>query len=75
MIFLDQNCLFHTKQSRFRLGDPCAHQLKAIAYNIFTAFDANPSLVARGISLGLSKTFDIVWDKGFIHKLKNNGIV
>ena len=42
--------------------------------NPYTAFDANPSLEVRGIFLDLSKAFHGVWHKGFIHKLKNNGI-
>ena len=72
--FLDQNCLFKANQPGFRPGDSCIHQLIAIAHNIFTAFDINPSLEVRGIFLDLSKAFDRVWHKGLIHKLKNIGI-
>ena len=70
----DQNCLLKASQSGFRPGDSCIHQLIAITHNIFTAFDANPSLEVCGIFLDLSKAFDRVWHKGLIHKLKNIGI-
>ena len=53
---------------------PVYTNLIAITHNIFTAFDANPSLEVRGIFLDLSKAFDRVWRKGLIHKLKNIGI-
>ena len=58
--FLDQNCLLNANQSDFRPSDSCEHQLIAITHNIFTAFDANPSIEVRGIFLDLSKAFDRV---------------
>ena len=58
----------------FRHGDSCMYQLIGITHNIFTAFDANPSLEVCSIFLDLSKAFDRVWHKGLIHKLKNNVI-
>ena len=42
--FLDQNCQLNANQSGFRPGESCIHYLIAITHNIFTAFDANPSL-------------------------------
>ena len=68
--FLDQNGLLKANQSGFRPGDSSIHQLIAITHNIFTAFDANPSLEVCGIFLDLSKAFDRVWHKCLIHKLK-----
>ena len=53
--FLDQNYLLDVIQSCFRHGDSCIHQLIPITYNIFTAFDTNPSLEVRCIFLDLSK--------------------
>ena len=50
------------------------HKLIAITNDIFTVFDANPSLVVRGAFLELSKAFDRVWHKGLFYKLKCNGI-
>ena len=64
--FLDQNCLLNVNQSGFRPGDSCIHQLKTITYNVFTAFDVNPSFEARDIFLDLSKVIDRVWQKGRI---------
>ena len=49
--FLDQHCLLKANQSSFRHGDSCIHQLIAVTQDIFTAFDANPSLEVRGIFL------------------------
>ena len=72
--FLDQHCLLKANQSGFRPGDSCIHQLIAITCNIFTAFDANPSLEVHDIFLHLSKPFDRVWHKGLIHKLRIIGI-
>ena len=72
--FLDQNCLLKANQSGFRPGDSCIHQFIAITHNIFTVFNANPSLEVRSIFLDLSKVFDRVWHKGLICKLKNTGI-
>ena len=48
--------------------------LLSITHNIFTAFDANPSLEVRCIFLDLSKAFNRVWHNSLIHKLKNIGI-
>ena len=56
---LDQNCLVKANQSGFRPGDFCIHQVIAITHNIFTAFDANPSLELPGIFLDLHLLFFI----------------
>ena len=58
--FLNKNSLFNNNQSGFRPNDSCIYQLIAIARNIFSAFDANPSLEVRGVFLDLSKGFDRV---------------
>ena len=61
--FIDKNNLFSNSQSGFRPNDSCIHQRIAITHNIFSAFDANPSLhVYR------------VWHDGPLYKLKSNGI-
>ena len=72
--FLNKNILFNNNQSRFRPNDSFIHQLIAITHNIFSAFDANPSLEVRGVFLGLSKAFDRVWHDGLLYKLESNGI-
>ena len=72
--FTDKNNLFNDNQSGFRPNDSCIHQLIAITHNIFSEFDANPSLEVRGVFFDLSKTFDRVWHDGHLYKLKSNGI-
>ena len=71
--FIDKNNLFNNNQSGFRPSDSCIHQLIAITHNIFSAFDANPSLEVRGVFLDLSKAFDRVWHDGLLYKFKSHG--
>ena len=71
---MNKNNLFNINQSGFRPNDSCIHQLISITHNIFTAFDADPSLEVRGIFLDLSKAFDRVWHDGLLYKLKSNGL-
>ena len=71
--FLHKDNLFNNNQSGFRPND-LQHQLIVIMHNIFSAFDANPSLEVHGVFLDLSKVFDRVWHDGLLYKLDNNGI-
>ena len=43
-------------------------------HEIFEAFDCNPSPEVRSVFLDISKTFDKVWHKGLLYKLKSMGI-
>ena len=70
--FVNKNNLFNNNQSGFRPNDSCLHQLLAITHNIFSAFDAYPSLEDRGLFLDISKVFDRVWHD--LYELKINGI-
>ena len=49
--YLDGNNLLNISKSGFRPSDSCLHQLLSITHEIYTAFDANPSLEVRGIFL------------------------
>ena len=82
-----ENNLLSSTQSGFKPNDSCVHQLISITHSIFSAFDGNPSLEVRdrkqpgnpslevrGVFLNLSKTFERVWHKVFLRKLKNSGI-
>ena len=44
--FLDIGSILNSNQSGFRPNNSSEHQLIAITHDIFTAFGANPSLVA-----------------------------
>ena len=43
-------------------------------YEIFEAFDCNPSLEVRSVFLNTSKAFDKVWHQGLLYNLKSMGI-
>ena len=72
--FLDESNLFSNNQLGFRRNGSCMHQLIDITHNIFSAFDADPSLEVRDVFFDLSKAFDRVWHGGLLYKLKSNGI-
>ena len=42
--------------------------------NIYTAFDANPTLESHALFLDISKAFDKVWHEGLFLKLTSMGI-
>ena len=59
------NKLLNPNQSGFMPGDSCIHELISITHEIYTFFDANPSLEVWGVFFDISKAFDHVWnDKG-----------
>ena len=47
----NENCLLNCSQFGFLPKDSSVHQIKEIKHDVFTAFDTNPSLVARGTFL------------------------
>ena len=72
--FIDKNNLLNKNQSGFRASDSCIHHLIAIRHNIFSPFDADPSLEVSDVFLDLSKAFHRVWHDGLLYKLKSDGI-
>ena len=72
--FIDTRNMLSVHHSGFRPSDSCVVRLISIVHDIYNAFDANPSLEVRSIFLDLSKTFDRVWHKGLLYKLKCKGI-
>ena len=67
-----ENELISSSQFGFKPGDSCINQLLSITHDIYQAFDNG--FEVRGVYLDISKAFDKVWHKGFIYKLKQNGI-
>ena len=72
--YLEEQKLLSADQSGFRENDSCVNQLLSIVLNIYSAFDAYPTLESRGVFLDMSKAFDKVWHEGLIFKLKLMGI-
>ena len=58
--YLESNDILSKFQSGFRKGDSCISQLLAITHEIYSSFDAYPSLETRGVFLDISKDFDRV---------------
>ena len=72
--FLSEEELLNPNQSGFHPSDSCINQLLAITPEIFEAFNCNPHLEVRSVSLDTSKAFDKVWLEGLLYKLKTMGI-
>ena len=69
-----ENELFTIFQSGFLPGDSSTSQLLSIIHEIQKLFDESPPIDVRGIFLDISKTFNKVWHKGLVCKLKSYGI-
>ena len=67
-----KNNLVSPNQSGFKPGDSCIDQLLSITHEIYKPFDNG--LKVWGIFLDILKTFDNIWHKGLLYKLKQNGI-
>ena len=72
--YLEEHNLLSAHQSGFRANDSCVNQLLSIVHDIYTAFDAYPTLESRGVFLNMSKAFDKLWHEGLIFTLKSMGI-
>ena len=72
--FIDTRNMLSAHQLGFCPSDFCVDQFISIAYDIYNAFDPNPSLEVRGIFLDIIKAFERVWHKGLLCKLKWMGI-
>ena len=67
-----ENELISSKQSGFKPGDSCINQLLSITHELYQPFDNG--FEVRGVFLDISKAFNKLWHKGFIYKLKQNGV-
>ena len=70
--FFIEKELILSNQSGFKPGDFCRNQLVSITHEIYKSFDEGHEV--RCVFLGISKTFDKVWNDGIIFKLTQNGI-
>ena len=71
---VEKNKLLSVQQSGFRSNDSCVSQLLSTVHNLYKAFNAYPTLETLGVFLGMSNTFDKVWQQGLIFKLKATGV-
>ena len=63
LLFFVLELSIYNNQSGFRPHDSWIHRLRVITHNIFTDFDAYPSLEIRGSFLDLPQVFDELWHK------------
>ena len=68
--FVIENNLLRSTQKRFKPNDFCVNQLISITHNVYSAFDANPSLEVCGVILGISRAFYRDCHKSLLYKLK-----
>ena len=74
-LFLESNNLITPKQSGFSPNDSCVNQLLSIVHSIYSDFDHNSIIEARGIFLDVSKAFDKVCHGGLLYKLETLDIL
>ena len=67
-----ENELISSSQSGFKPGDSSINQLLSRTHNSYQSFDNGFQVM--GVFLNISTTFDKVWHKGLIYKLKQNGV-
>ena len=70
--FFTKNELISHNQWGFKPGDWCISHLLYITHDIYKSLD--DGLETRAVFLDIWKAFDKVWHKGFLFKLKQNGI-
>ena len=68
--FFTENILILHQQSRFKPGDSSANQLLSTTHKIYNLFDSGQKV--QFVFFDISKTFDKVWYKAMIFKLKQN---
>ena len=71
--YAEENKLLSMHQSGFRSNDSCVNQLLSVVHNLYTCFDAYPTLESCSVFLDMCKAFDKVWKQGLIFKLKSVG--
>ena len=68
-----QNKLFTDCQSGLSPGNSCFGQLLSVKHEIYKSFNRDPPCDIRVTFLDISKSFDKVWHKDLIFKLKSYG--
>ena len=72
--YFHKNEVFTKCQSGFLPGDSCVSRLLSIVHHINSSFDCDSMQDVRGVFLDISKSFDKVWCKGLLYKLKTYGV-
>ena len=72
--FLEERNLLSIHQYGFRCNDSCINQLLFIVHTLYKAFDAYPTLDARGVFLDMFIAFEKVLHEELIYKLKSMGV-
>ena len=56
--YLDEQKIMSEHKSGFWPNDSCTYHLLSNIHDLYTAFDADPTLEVRGVFLNMSKSFD-----------------
>ena len=67
-----QNDLISHNQSGFKPKDSCINQPLPITHKVYKSFDEGYE--TSSVFLDISKAFDKIWHKSFLHKRKENCI-
>ena len=68
--FTDTRNIILAHESVLCDGEFSVYQLKSIFYELYNAYDKNPSFELTEVFLDISKALERVWRKALLHKIK-----